>query len=323
MGGAPGAQVPIWSVPYRRNPFFAAQEAILTQLRTALTVNKTAALTQRATPQAISGLGGIGKTQIALEYAYRYGQEYQAVLWAQADSREALVLAYSKLASPLDLPEKDVTDKSVVVEAVKQWLATHNHWLLILDNADEIALVDDFLPEVVPGHVSLTTRAQAHGTLAQGLAVQEMKPVKGALLLLRRAKVLAVDAALEQAPEADRTAALKLAKELGGLPLALDQAGAYIEETGCGIEGYIQRYQRQRTTHLKRRGKLVTDHPEPVATTWLLSFTKVEEVNRAAADLLRLCAFMHPDAIPEELFVAEGRSGFRPGYSCRRSCRPR
>jgi len=113
MGGAPGTQVPIWSVPYRRNPFFTGQEDILTRLRTALTVNKTAALTQQATPQAISGLGGIGKTQIALEYAYRYGQEYQAVLWAQADGREALVLAYSKLASLLHLPEKDATDKSV------------------------------------------------------------------------------------------------------------------------------------------------------------------------------------------------------------------
>jgi tetratricopeptide (TPR) repeat protein len=305
MGGSPGAQVPIWFVPYRRNPFFTGQEDILTRLRTALTVNKTAALTQQATPQALSGLGGIGKTQIALEYAYRYNQEYQAVLWTQADSREALVLSYSKLASLLHLPEKDATDKSVVVEAVKQWLATHNHWLLILDNADEIALVDDFLPEVAPGHVLLTTRAQAHGTLANGLAVQEMEPAEGALLLLRRAKVLAGDATLEQAPGADRTAALELAKELGGLPLALDQAGAYIEETGCGIEGYRQRYQRQQTTLLKRRGKLVTDHPEPVATTWLLSFTKVEELNRAAADLLRLCAFMHADAIPEELLAVK------------------
>ena len=312
--------MPIWYVPYRRNPLFTGQEDILTRLRTALTVNKTAALTQQATPQAISGLGGIGKTQIALEYAYRYGHEYQAVLWAQADSSEALVLSYSKLASLLHLSEKDATDKSVVVEAVKQWLATHNHWLLILDNADEIALVDDFLPEVVPGHVLLTTRAQAHGTLAHGLAVQEMEPAEGALLLLRRAKVLAGDATLEQAPGADRKAALELAKELGGLPLALDQAGAYIEETGCGIEGYRQRYQQQQTTLLKRRGKLVTDHPEPVATTWLLSFTKVEELNRAAADLLRLCAFMHPDAIPEELLaVKECRPGSRPGYSRRRS----
>ena len=107
--------MPIWFVPYRRNPFFTGQEDILTRLRTALTVNKTAVLTQQATPQAISGLGGIGKTQIALEYAYRYSQEYQAVLWAQADSSEALVLGYSKLASLLHLPEKDATDKSVVV----------------------------------------------------------------------------------------------------------------------------------------------------------------------------------------------------------------
>ena len=115
MGGAEGAQVPIWYVPYRRNPFFTGQEDILTRLRTALTVNKTAALTQQATPQAISGLGGIGKTQIALEYVYRYGQEYEAVLWAQADSSEALVLSYSKLASLLHLADSCLENSQLLI----------------------------------------------------------------------------------------------------------------------------------------------------------------------------------------------------------------
>src|SRR5207245_4244989 len=90
-----------------------------------------------------------------------------------------------------------------------------------------------------------------------------------------------------------------------GLPLALDQAGAYVEETGCGLAGYLTRYQQRRTELLKTRGENTSDHPEPVATTWSLSFEKVEQANPAAADLLRLCAFLAPDAIPEEI-VTEG-----------------
>ena len=86
---------------------------------------------------------------------------------------------------------------------------------------------------------------------------------------------------------------------MDGLPLALDQAGAYIEETSCGLSGYLDLYQSYRSELLKRRGDLVSDHPESVATTWDISFKKIEEANPAATELLRFCAFLHPDEIPE------------------------
>jgi hypothetical protein len=89
---------------------------------------------------------------------------------------------------------------------------------------------------------------------------------------------------------------------MDGLPLALDQAGAYIEETECGLQGYFHLYRAQGIQLLKERGGLVTDHPDPVATTWSLSFKNVEQANPVAAELLRFCAFLAPDAIPEELF---------------------
>ena len=95
--------------------------------------------------------------------------------------------------------------------------------------------------------------------------------------------------------------------ELGGLPLALDQAGAYIEETGCSLAAYQRLLQRRRADLLAERRGLVDDHPQPVATTWSLSFAHVEQKNPAAADLLRLCAFLAPDAIPETI-VTEGAS---------------
>ena len=130
-----------------------------------------------------------------------------------------------------------------------------------------------------------------------------MEPDEGALFLLHRTKLLDPDALLEIAPPIEQDTARKIVKEMDGLPLALDQAGAYVEETECGLQGYWQLYQTQGTKLLKERGGLVSGHPDPVATTWSLSFKNVEHAYPAAAELLRFCAFLAPDAIPEELFT--------------------
>jgi tetratricopeptide (TPR) repeat protein len=295
-------------VPYQRNPYFTGREQILKHLHDTLSMEKAAALTQPpAPPQALSGLGGIGKTHIAVEYAYRYRGEYHDVLWVTAATRETLIANFVTLAGLLHLPEKDEQDQNITVQAVKRWLEQHDQWLLIFDNADDLALAEDFLPTGSKGHILLTTRAQASGTLANGIDVEEMDRDEGMLLLLRRAKVLARDAPLAQASETDRIAAEAIVKEMDGLPLALDQAGAYIEETHCGVPAYLLSYRQRQAELLKRRGGTGRDHPEPVATTWSLSFEQVERLNPMATDLLRVCAFLAPDALPEELLL-EGAS---------------
>jgi hypothetical protein len=149
------------------------------------------------------------------------------------------------------------------------------------------------------------------GRLAHPLEVDALDVEPGALLLLRRAERLASDATLEQADVSERAVALSISQELGGLPLALDQAGAYIEETHCSLADYLHLYRSQRADLLKERGGLVPDHPEPVATTWSLSFAQVQERSAAAADVLRVCAFLHPDAIPEEI-ITEGAAALGP-----------
>jgi TIR domain/NB-ARC domain len=288
------------NIPYERNPLFTGREDILKRLRTALKEGKTTALTQ---PQAISGLGGIGKTQTAVEYAYRYQDDYQAILWIKAESSDSLISDFVSIATLLDLPQKQEQEQHRIVEAVKRWFRDNTGWLLIFDNADDLAMVQGFLPPGGKGHIMLTTRAHATGRMAQRLEVEKMESEEGALFLLHRATILDPEALLESAPKTDRDTAREIVQVMDGLPLALDQAGAYIEETSCGLLGYLQLYQAQGTRLLKERGGLVTDHPDPVATTWTLSFEKVEQANAAAADLLRFCAFLAPDAIPEELFT--------------------
>ncbi len=132
--------------------------------------------------------------------------------------------------------------------------------------------------------------------------------------MLRRSRLLAPDAPLEQAIASDSATARMISKELGGLPLALDQAGAYIEETQCSLADYQQRYRNRRAQLLQRRGGLEKDHPEPVATPWSLAFEQVEQRSPAASDLLRLCAFLHPDAIPEEI-ITRGAAHLGPWLS--------
>lgn len=303
-GALPGATLlapgtaPLWNVPHRRNPFFTGRQDVFMGLHDTLTSGRTAALLQA---QAISGLGGIGKTQTALEFAYRYRSDYQAVFWVRADSREALVSDLAALAGLLHLPGANEQDPTRAVEAVRRWLNEHTDWLLVLDNADDVEMVSDFLPTAGKGHVVLTTRAQATGMIAQSIELEQLGPEEGALFLLRRAKIIARDAPLDNASYADWAKAKTITQLMGGLPLALDQAGAYIEETACGLSGYLDLYKSRRAALLRRRGRLATDHPEPVTTTWSLSFERVKQANPAAVELLQLCAFLYPDAIPEEL----------------------
>src|SRR5258708_23170263 len=300
-----------WNVPFGRNPFFTGRGPLLERLHEQLPRSHSAALHQS---YAVSGIGGIGKTQTAIEYAYRYRGEYTAVFWVRAASRETLVADYVALARLLSLPGQDAPEQMRIVAAVRRWLEQHEGWLLILDNADDLQLLTDFLPSEGKGHVVLTTRAQATGKIAESLSVEKMERSEGMQLLLRQAKVLGSEEAFVDVSRSLRTSAQKLVEELDGLPLALDQAGAYIEETGCSLSEYLVLYQRRRLALLKRGSLISADYPHTVASTWSLSFGQVEQASPAAAELLRFCAFLHPDAIPEAI-ITEGAADLGPVLS--------
>ena len=290
----------IGTIPITRNVFFIGREKLLALLHKRLSTARTAALTQS---QALYGLGGIGKTRTAAEYAFRYGDDYADVFWMRAATRETLAADFVALAELLELPEKEKQDQPRVIAAVKRWLAAHEGWLLILDNADDLRLAQEFLPTNHKGYILFTTRAQASGAIAASIEVEQLTLQEGALLLLHWTKRLDIDAPLDQAQAEDRAAAERIVKEMDGLPLALVQAGAYIDETGCSLADYLDLYATHRKDLLAWRSHLALDYPETVATTWALSFQHVEQANPAAADLLCLCAFLAPDSIPEELLI--------------------
>ena len=173
-------QPPVWNIPYRRNPFFIGREEILEQLHDKFKVLDAA---NAAQPQILNGLGGIGKTQIAIEYAYRYREEYQAIFWLRAESEAALNTSYADIAKRLALPEQEAPDADKIIQAVKHWFEQHEQWLLIFDNADTPAVLKSYLPRnsAGKGHILLTSRAQVFDMLgiARPMEVQEMRPERG------------------------------------------------------------------------------------------------------------------------------------------------
>ena len=281
----PGALPRVWNVPHQRNPSFTGRERLLESLRTALTSGKPAAVTQ-----AIAGLGGVGKTQLALEYAYRYAPEYEVVWWVRSEEAATLGADYAALAGALDLREKDAPDQRAAVDAVRRWLEQNRGWLLAFDNAPGASEVRSYLPRGATGHVLVTSRNPVWGGTATPLPVRQFERRESVEFLLRCTG------------QADETSAGALADALGDLPLALEQAGAYIEETGRSISGYLELF-RDRRRELLARGMPSTEYPDTVATTWEISFQQVE--GTPAADLLRLVAFLAPDDVPRSL-LSEG-----------------
>jgi tetratricopeptide (TPR) repeat protein len=281
-----------------RNDFFTGREEILSRLHATLKAEGRAAI-----KQAISGLGGIGKTATAIEYAHRHAEEYACVLWTNAESESALTSGFAGFAPHLGLPFLEKADDQVA--AVRTWLADNPGWLLILDNADAPEVVADFLPNPLTGAVLLTSRATNFRRVGIGNPVTLEVMTEGEALAFF-AKALGAEAIGAEEVEAARA----VAAELGHLPLALEQAAAYITMHDVGsFWEYLRRYRELR---VKIFGKvepqagnyqvdMETGMRHTVATTWRLNFEAVEKESAGAADILRVSAFLGSEGIPFEV----------------------
>jgi hypothetical protein len=177
---APGALPEIWNIPHLRNPNFTGREELLRELRASLTSGGGAAIVP------IAGLGGAGKTQLALEYCYRHTADYEIVWWVRAEETATLTGDYARLATELGLPEKDLSDQQATAAAVRLWLGHHPGWLLILDNAPHPADCRDHLPMGASGHVLITSRDRNWGSVAKPLALPVLPRAEAAQFLQKR-----------------------------------------------------------------------------------------------------------------------------------------
>ena len=286
-----------WNIPYSRNPFFTGRENVLDQLHKKLTSTKSVALSQ---PIAISGLGGIGKTQTAVEYAYRYRKEYKAVLWTKADSYESLISDYSAIAELLNLPEKNDQDQNLIITATKRWLEENSGWLLILDNADDPKIIEDFLPLKPKGYIFLTSRAQSFDNIgiSNPVELEKMLPSEAKEFFLVRSGRNNLKATEIEAIES-------ISQELDYLPLALEQAGAYISKIKCSFQDYLFSYRERGLRLLEKFPASTGKYPKSVATTWSLNFEQVMQKSTATAELLYASAFLDHDNIPFEI-ISQG-----------------
>ncbi len=292
------AASPYWLMPYQRNPFFTGRDEVLQQLHAALTHERRAVLSQSYT---LSGLGGIGKTQTAIEYAYRYSNDYAAVFWISAETNGNIAASFVAIADLLNLPERQEKEQSRVMAAVTRWLTNHSDWLVIFDNVEDLELVKSVLPPARCGSLLFTSRRQALGFTTQTLDLEQMTLEEGTRFLLHRARLLDPTASLDCFAPENAALAREIVVVMDGLPLALDQAGAYIDSSQCGLADYVRLLQSSQLRLLDERDTYA-DHPLSVMKTFALAFERLERDNPAAAELLTVCAFLAPEAIPETFF---------------------
>jgi tetratricopeptide (TPR) repeat protein len=294
-------------VPFDRNQQFVGRDSLLNQLGSVLfTEHQPAKL-------AIYGLGGMGKTQIALELAYRAKGTHQdcSVFWVPATSAESLQQAFEDIGRQLGVSglENGPTDvKKLVQRHLNQESA--GKWLLILDNVDEEGMwnaeLKPYLPKSPRGCVICTTRNRKVAVkVAAALNIFEVPEMDDKTAMQLLAKSLIDDRRLSD----NHQDALKLLEQLTFLPLAIVQAAAYINENGCALSVYLSllKAQEQDVVELLSEDfeddRRYEDIKNPVATTWLISFHHIQSTNPLAAEYLSFMSCVDPKDIPQSLLL--------------------
>jgi TIR domain/Tetratricopeptide repeat/AAA domain len=276
----------IWNLP-PRNPDFTGRGASLEQLRDNLIGGgKVVVLAQ-----ALYGLGGVGKTQVALEYAYRFMADYDLIWWIPADRADQIVSSLAELAQRrgISVGENITEAAKTVLESLRRG-PTPARWLLIFDNADDPKELEPFLP-TGSGHVLITSRNQTWSYLAEPLEVDVFDREESIAHLRLHIRDLS------------RADADKVSAALGDLPLAIEQAGAWLEQTGMQADEYVEQLRTQ-TTRVLSLGE-VGNYPLSVITAWNMSIDRLRLRSPAAAHLLQLCAFFSPGPISMALLYSD------------------
>ncbi|KAL7271558.1 hypothetical protein RUND412_005683 [Rhizina undulata] len=326
-------------LPFRRNPNFCGRQDVVEKLRQIFEPQDLAQHPPN-TPEnssgrktvVLCGMGGAGKSQIALEYAHRFAHCYTSILWIDSDAKdltrttesackfiEQLVAHYvsrsesdtdyQTISKILGIPGKIDSSGKIIqmatelaVGTVHTWLAAEENrgWLLLVDNHDkaEVEGLEELIPTCDWGSVLVTTRCPSLNIFGELVDVEEIGAEAGLELLLKSSVKIKYEKPLN---DTELGKAKEIFKALGELPLALDQAGAYIRFRQIQFSTYFDRLEKGIEASFMRKvqGFGLPPDKASVLTTWKLSF---EELREDAQRLLCLCAFLSNEDIHEELF---------------------
>ncbi len=283
---SPDRGVPaVWGNVPQRNKNFTGRNDLFGELRRRIADEEVTALL----PHALQGMGGVGKTQLAIEYAYRHQADYDVVWWIPADQAALARAALAGLAPRLGLTGVvlDRTDDAVarVLDALRRG-EPYRDWLLVFDNADQPETIRGLMPHG-PGHVLVTSRNHRWANVADTVEVDVFPRAESLEFLGRRV------------PHISGSDADRLADDLGDLPLALEQAGALLAETAMSVNIYRGLFEQAASKILGESPP--SDYPVPAAAAWSLSVAKLRDETPHALDLLHRCAFFGPEPVPIEL----------------------
>lgn len=281
-------------MPYEQNPHFLGRDHHLLHLRHTLQETHPQQYNHRV---AIYGMGGVGKTQIAIEYVHRYRNCYQDIYWIHAADQAALLADFNDigqktgcLVGKTDLPPMEAA------KHVLSLLQMQDNWLLIMDNLDDVTVAHELLPGMQKGrHTIITTRnPNAMDIPATGVKIPLLDEDDAVQLLCIRSGIT------EAEMEISKSIAIDIVRELGCLPLAIDQAAAFIQASEMVVADFLPIYRESRQLFLLRRPTNEIIYPNSVAITFRLSFDKVasdQVYGSGASQLLKLFAFLNPDGI--------------------------
>jgi hypothetical protein len=277
---------PVWNVP-TRNATFTGRNEVLERLREQLVGASTAVVL----PLALYGYGGVGKTQVALEYAHRYMADYDVVWWVPSEQPELVSPAFAELASRLSIRVgENIAEAAQAAHEALRRGTPYPRWLLIFDNADEPASLEPYFPGG-SGHVLVTSRNPAWSRVAEPVEIDVFTRQESLEHLQRRVPSLSTEEAAE------------VAELLGDLPLAIEQAGAWLAETGMPAADYVAQLESHLVAALDQGQP--SDYPTPVAVTWQLAFDRLRDQSPAAARMLQLCAYFAPEPISLSLLYSD------------------
>ena len=294
-GGEHRAVPTVWGSIPPRNPNFTGREELLDELHQRLLREKATAVL----PHALHGMGGVGKSLLAVEYLYRRMTEYDVVWWISAERTAQISLSLVALAPRLGLhPGSDSSSTvAAVLEALRIGVPFAN-WLLVFDNAESPEAVRQFFPTGGQGSILVTSRNPQWASFARSVEV-DVFPREESKRLLR-----------ERVPGISDEDADRLAEALGDLPLAIDQAAAWHAESGMLVDEYLRLLDEKRVDLL--RSTTTLDNPHPVIAAWDISLDQLESKNPAAYQLLQVCSFYAPEPIARTLFERMPRGSIAP-----------